>query len=127
MPAILSGKRVVISTGTKNLQEQLFFKDVPFLQQHFRQPLAVCYMKGRGNYLAARRSTTLSANRFSPAWRKCRVSRSSANGSKTTETGDRAEMTDVARIERGLGEARCPQRSLLRPEVPAVRPMLHDR
>src|SRR6266545_4776440 len=35
VPAILSGKRIVVSTGTKNLQEQLFFKDVPFLQQHF--------------------------------------------------------------------------------------------
>ena len=46
VPAILSGKRVVISTGTKNLQEQLFFKDVPFLQQHFDRPLQVCYMKG---------------------------------------------------------------------------------
>ena len=33
VPAILSGKRVVISTGTKNLQEQLFFKDIPFLEQ----------------------------------------------------------------------------------------------
>ena len=32
IPAILSGKRVVISTGTKNLQEQLFYKDIPFLQ-----------------------------------------------------------------------------------------------
>src|SRR5438046_10768339 len=36
MPAILSGKRVIVSTGTKNLQEQLFFKDIPFLQKHFR-------------------------------------------------------------------------------------------
>ncbi|MGH9632264.1 MAG: ATP-dependent DNA helicase [Bryobacteraceae bacterium] len=50
IPAILSGKRIVISTGTKNLQEQLFFKDIPFLQQHFSTPLRVCYMKGRGNY-----------------------------------------------------------------------------
>ena len=50
IPAILSGRRVVISTGTKNLQEQLFFKDVPFLQRHFSTPLKVCYMKGRGNY-----------------------------------------------------------------------------
>src|SRR5271165_5912815 len=50
IPAILSGRRVVISTGTKNLQEQLFFKDVPFLQQHFSTPLKVCYMKGRANY-----------------------------------------------------------------------------
>ena len=50
VPAILSGKRVVISTGTKNLQEQLFFKDIPFLEKHFPSPLRVCYMKGRGNY-----------------------------------------------------------------------------
>src|SRR5215831_3062223 len=38
VPAILSGKRIVVSTGTKNLQEQLFFKDIPFLQQHFSHP-----------------------------------------------------------------------------------------
>src|SRR5437762_10345241 len=50
VPALLSGKRIVVSTGTKNLQEQLFFKDIPFLQQHFARPLQVCYMKGRGNY-----------------------------------------------------------------------------
>src|SRR5579862_5503806 len=50
VPAILSGKRIVVSTGTKNLQEQLFFKDVPFLQKHFDRPLEVCYMKGRANY-----------------------------------------------------------------------------
>src|SRR5271169_677434 len=49
-PALLSGKRIVVSTGTKNLQEQLFLKDVPFLQQHFKRPLKVCYMKGRNNY-----------------------------------------------------------------------------
>src|SRR5437660_3281048 len=60
LPVIRSGKRVVISTGTKNLQEQLFFKDVPFLEQHLfgqtpvgQKPgkLRVCYMKGRNNYL----------------------------------------------------------------------------
>ena len=49
VPAILSGKRVVISTGTKNLQEQLFFKDIPFLEKHLG-PLRACYMKGRANY-----------------------------------------------------------------------------
>jgi len=50
VPALLSGKRIIVSTGTKNLQEQLFFKDVPFLDQHFSRPLKVCYMKGRNNY-----------------------------------------------------------------------------
>src|ERR1051325_5634389 len=50
VPALLSGKRIIVSTGTKNLQEQLFFKDIPFLQKHFPRPLKVCYMKGRNNY-----------------------------------------------------------------------------
>src|SRR5260370_3349166 len=50
VPVIRSGKRVIISTGTKNLQEQLFFKDVPFLEKHF-PGLRACYMKGRNNYL----------------------------------------------------------------------------
>ena len=48
---ITSGKRVVISTGTKNLQEQLFFKDIPFLKKNLGRELKVAYMKGRNNYL----------------------------------------------------------------------------
>src|ERR1700737_391431 len=50
MPAILSGKRIIVSTGTKNLQEQLFFKDIPFLQKNLPRPIQVSYMKGRNNY-----------------------------------------------------------------------------
>lgn len=49
-PAILSGCRIVVSTGTKNLQEQLFYKDIPFLEGLFGRKLNVCYMKGRANY-----------------------------------------------------------------------------
>ncbi|PYX91525.1 MAG: helicase, partial [Acidobacteria bacterium] len=55
LPVIRSGKRVIISTGTKNLQEQLFYKDIPFLEQALfpnrEGKLSVCYMKGRNNYL----------------------------------------------------------------------------
>ena len=40
VPVIRSGKRVIISTGTKNLQEQIFFKDIPFLEKHYCGPLA---------------------------------------------------------------------------------------
>src|SRR5208282_5186279 len=50
VPALLSEKRVVISTGTKALQEQLFFRDIPFLERVLERPLRVCYMKGRSNY-----------------------------------------------------------------------------
>src|SRR5712671_442522 len=50
VPALLSERRVVISTGTKALQEQLFFRDIPFLERVFDKRLRVCYMKGRSNY-----------------------------------------------------------------------------
>src|SRR6478752_5562013 len=65
LPVIRSGKRVIISTGTKNLQEQLFFKDVPFLEQLLfgQNPdkLRVCYMKGRNNYLCRQKLYDLSS------------------------------------------------------------------
>src|ERR1700741_732549 len=51
IPAIRSGRRVVISTATKALQEQLFAKDVPFLQKHFAPELKVAVVKGRSNFL----------------------------------------------------------------------------
>src|ERR1700688_584993 len=51
IPAIRSGRRVVISTATKSLQEQLYTKDVPFVQRHFAPQLKVAVMKGRANFL----------------------------------------------------------------------------
>jgi len=51
IPAIRSGRRVVISTATKSLQEQLFNKDVPFLQKHFAPNPKAALMKGRNNFL----------------------------------------------------------------------------
>ncbi len=50
-PAVLSGQRVVISTGTKALQEQLYYKDVPLLRRALERDFPVAYMKGRANYL----------------------------------------------------------------------------
>ena len=41
IPAITSGKRIIISTGTKNLQEQLFYKDIPFLAKHLGRDLNI--------------------------------------------------------------------------------------
>ncbi len=54
-PAILSKKKVVISTGTKALQEQLYYKDVPLLRKALSLPFFVTYMKGRSNYLCLTR------------------------------------------------------------------------
>jgi ATP-dependent DNA helicase DinG len=58
VPAILSGHRVLVSTGTKNLQEQIFFKDLPALQETLGVPLTATLMKGRANYLCLHRWET---------------------------------------------------------------------
>jgi ATP-dependent DNA helicase DinG len=59
VPAILSRQRVLVSTGTKNLQEQIFFKDLPILRDTLGIPFTAAYMKGRGNYLCLHRFEAL--------------------------------------------------------------------
>src|SRR3954468_3354127 len=51
VPALLSGKRVLISTGTRTLQDQLFSKDLPLLSAAIGRPAKVALLKGRSNYL----------------------------------------------------------------------------
>ncbi len=71
IPAIYSGQKVVVSTGTKNLQEQLYHKDIPFLAQHLGVKFKVCYMKGRNNYLCRRRWAGFAQQRMRPAFLTC--------------------------------------------------------
>ena len=59
VPAILSGQRVLISTGTKNLQEQIFFKDIPALETSLGVTFTATLMKGRSNYLCLQRFHTM--------------------------------------------------------------------
>ncbi len=63
LPALRTGQRIIISTGTKNLQEQLFFRDVPFLES-LLGPLRVSYMKGRANYLCRHKLYACATSRF---------------------------------------------------------------
>lgn len=55
VPVLLSGKKSVISTGTKNLQEQIIFKDIPLLRKGTGLPIDAVMMKGRENYLCLHR------------------------------------------------------------------------
>jgi ATP-dependent DNA helicase DinG len=84
-------QRVIISTGTKNLQEQLFFKDVPFLQS-ILGPLKVCYMKGRGNYLCKHKLYALRDSPLLSGLEEISQFHAIAEWEKTTATGDRAEI-----------------------------------
>ena len=92
VPAILSGKRVVVSTGTKNLQEQLFFKDIPFLQQHFANQLRVTYMKGRSNYACRQKIYDAEREPILSGLEEVADFQIIREWEKNTETGDRAEI-----------------------------------
>ena len=93
VPAILSRQRVLISTGTKNLQEQIYFKDIPTLRQALDIPFTATYMKGRANYLCLHRLDLLNEGN-SPASRDVFLPIVS-EWSKKTDTGDRAELEDL--------------------------------
>ncbi len=119
VPAIMSGKRIVISTGTKNLQEQLYLKDIPFLQQHFEQELRVCYMKGRNNYACRQRIYDAEKEPVLSGLEEVADFQIIQEWEKTTEYGDRAEIKTLpesssawakidARRDLCTGQ-RCPQ------------------
>ncbi len=101
LPVIRSGKRVIISTGTKNLQEQLFYKDVPFLEQALYRDAAsesrfsVCYMKGRNNYLCRKKLYDLTDQPVLSGLSEIEQYRAIAAWEKTTQTGDRAELAEL--------------------------------
>jgi ATP-dependent DNA helicase DinG len=89
VPAILSGQRVLISTGTKNLQEQIFFKDLPTLAAALPVKFKAAYMKGRANYVCLHRLEQSRAA-MPPG-----LLDSIAAWAETSETGDRAELVDL--------------------------------
>jgi len=92
VPALLSGRRVVISTGTKALQEQLYFRDVPFLEGAFGQPLRVCYMKGRNNYACRQKIYDMADQPALHGLEEYADFQVIRDWEQTTETGDRAEI-----------------------------------
>jgi ATP-dependent DNA helicase DinG len=93
VPAILNRERVLISTGTKNLQEQIYFKDIPALREALGIAFTATYMKGRANYLCVHKLDQLTDGAgpaahdvFLPIIREW---------SGRTDTGDRAELQDL--------------------------------
>ena len=99
VPAILSGLKVVISTGTKNLQEQILRKDVPLLQAELPQPFTAASLKGISNYLCRRRFGE-HARQQAVAGTLGRTVDDTLDAivawARETERGDRAELPDLA-------------------------------
>ena len=95
VPALLAGGKVIISTGTKTLQDQLYDRDIPTVRAALNAPVTVALLKGRGNYvchyhLARAREGALLATREDAAWLE-----EIARFAGTTATGDRADCSTV--------------------------------
>ena len=93
IPAVLSRQRVLISTGTKNLQEQIYFKDIPALRAALGVPFTATCMKGRANYLCLHRLDQI-ADGASPAAFGVFIP-IIREWAGRTNTGDRAELEDL--------------------------------
>src|SRR3989441_374722 len=95
LPALLHGQRILVSTGTKTLQDQIFYKDIPLLESILERPIRAAYLKGRNNYLCRLKMETLhSEGLFSP--RELRSFQAIVDWAAQTETGDRGELGSVA-------------------------------
>jgi len=119
VPALATDRRVIVSTATKSLQEQLYFKDIPFLESLFPGRVRAAYMKGRNNYVCLHR---LGASGEQPILRgmdELDHFDEVREWAGRTETGDRAELTSLpenlsfwpsidARSDTCLGQ-KCPE------------------
>ena len=95
VPAILSGRRVLVSTGTKTLQEQIVSKDLPVLREALGIPFKATVMKGRGNYLCLQRFQQFRDNPMAMAFADVDTVAAIAEWADRTDTGDRAELEDL--------------------------------
>ncbi|HEX8087206.1 MAG TPA: ATP-dependent DNA helicase [Blastocatellia bacterium] len=119
IPALASGRRVIVATATKNLQEQLYKKDIPFLQEIIPRKFKTVCMKGRSNYVCLHRLKKADELPILEGLEEVDYFDEIRRWAGRTETGDRAEMTELpedlsfwpqidARAETCLGQ-KCPE------------------
>jgi ATP-dependent DNA helicase DinG len=92
VPAVFSQKRAIISTATKNLQEQLFQKDIPFIREHVFAGIRATYMKGRQNYICLKRLEEQGIQKSFASDGSRDVRKRLLEWVRSTITGDRAEL-----------------------------------
>src|SRR5262249_23205271 len=118
IPSLVAGRRVLVATATKALQEQLYKKNIPFLQQIAPTPFKAVCMKGRSNYVCLHRLKKSTETPMLEGLEDVNNFERIRKWAAESETGDRAELTDLpetlgfwpqidARAETCLGQ-RCP-------------------
>jgi len=119
VPALASGRRVIVSTGTKNLQDQIRNHEIPFLSSQVGFDVKACVMKGRDNYLCRYRLAEFEREPLLSDLDEAKWIEVISQWGRITETGDRAEIDDLpdqlkmwrdinARSETCTG-SRCPE------------------
>lgn len=96
VPALLSGRRVLISTGTKTLQDQLFHRDLPAVRQALGAPARTALLKGRSNYLCRYRLTAIAEQGLFDSHERVLELQAVRAWAAETRTGDIAELDAVA-------------------------------
>ncbi|CAN7295619.1 ATP-dependent DNA helicase [Cupriavidus necator] len=95
VPAMLWGGKVILSTGTKNLQDQLFLRDIPTVRHALNVPVSVALLKGRANYVCHYHLERAQANGRLASRQDAAWLRDIGRFIKETSTGDKAELASV--------------------------------
>ncbi len=95
VPALLSGGKVIISTGTKTLQDQLFNRDLPNVRDALKLPVAACMLKGRANYVCHHHLERASQEGRFVSRDDARYVQIIKTFAEHSKTGDKAELTEV--------------------------------
>ncbi len=95
VPALLYGGKVIVSTGTKTLQDQLYERDIPLLRDALEVPVTIAVLKGRANYVCHHHLERASHEDRLPSRDDARHLKKIIAFARATERGDRAELADV--------------------------------
>ena len=95
VPAMLWGGKVIVSTGTKHLQDQLFQRDIPTVRDALAVPVSVAMLKGRANYLCHYYLQRTADNGRLPSRQETSYLQDIIRFAKITRTGDKAELASV--------------------------------
>ena len=95
VPALLWGGKVIVSTGTKNLQDQLFLRDIPTVRKALAAPVSVALLKGRSNYVCHFHLERTLQNGRLTSRDDVGYLREISRFMKTTSSGDKAELSKV--------------------------------
>jgi ATP-dependent DNA helicase DinG len=95
VPALLYGGKVIVSTGTKTLQDQLFQRDLPLIRDALRLPVTIALLKGRANYVCHHHLERTAAEGRLPSREDARHLARIVAFSRASESGDRGELADV--------------------------------